>query len=208
MPQPDPPLALIEHELPGRLRLRVPLRRGDRAFFQRVEARLGEAGFVRAVRGNAATGSLLLWHDGALGDLVAYARANGLFDLRPDVPRSPRPLPRRTGMAAEPPRPSLRMLTAAGLAGLGVAQIARGRIVGPATESFWNAHRARTALGRPWLAATLAALGMYRAATGPALGSAVSLLFYAVSAWEQRRTDRSVQPKVARRNGAGRSRSA
>jgi hypothetical protein len=178
-PAPLPPAA-VEHILPGRLRLRVPSRRGDRAFFESLDARLADAPFVLAVRGNAVTGGLLIRHTGSVAELVSYARDNRLFDLRerptPDLARTLRHRPRRR----QPIRPEA--VAVAALAGLSAFQLARGRIAGPATENFWNAFRARTALGRPLLSAAFAGLGVYRTATGPRLGSAASLLFYALDA--------------------------
>jgi len=173
------PLARIEHRLAGRLRLRVPSRRGDAGFFATVVEKLGQLGAVRALKTDPRTGSILIAHDGEAETLTAFAKEHGLFALEP--PRAARPEPisgaRRLGTPTHP-----LAIAATGLAGLGVYQAARGRFLGSATENFWNAYGAYAVLGRPRVAVALAAFGLYQLVRGQVFGSAASLMFYAIIA--------------------------
>jgi hypothetical protein len=172
------PIAEIEHRLPGRLRLRLASRRGDAAFFASVAERLARLPGVRSLRANPRTGSILIEHDGAAEALGELAKEQGLLQIA-----SPAPPPRWSGGEGHrTARVQPLSLAAAGLAGLGLYQAARGRLVGSGTGTLWKAYAAYAYLNRPRLAAALAGFGLYRLAKGPALGSAVSLFYYAISA--------------------------
>lgn len=69
------------HRSPGRVRLRVPARRGDRALFERIERSLGDVDGVRGVETNSKTGSVLIHYSGKLDALILRAAANGLGDM-------------------------------------------------------------------------------------------------------------------------------
>jgi hypothetical protein len=173
------PIAEIEHRLPGRLRLRLASRRGDAAFLASIAERLARLPGVRSLRANPRTGSILIEHDGAAEALGELAKEQGVLQIAPPAP----PVPRSSGGAGHrtvrvPPL----SVVAAGLAGLGLYQAARGRLVGSGTGTLWKAFGAYAYLNRPRLAAALAGFGLYRLARGPALGSAVSLFYYAISA--------------------------
>jgi hypothetical protein len=60
----SPPLAVVVHQAPGRLRLRVPARRGDPAFLGQVGQALLATPGIRAVDVNPVTASLLVRFDG------------------------------------------------------------------------------------------------------------------------------------------------
>ena len=165
----------IEHRLPGRMRLRVRDSRGDAAFFARVVRELHAVPGVRAVRANSMTGSLLIEHAGDEAPIFAAARERLLFEPAPDG---------RSGLvAAGIPRSPLR-LAAAGLAGAGLVQLARGRAMGAASESFWHAYYSYTATRSAWPGIVLAGVGCLQMLRGEVFGSASSLLFYA---WTVRR---------------------
>lgn len=72
--------AFVVQELPGRLRLKIPEKRGDQAYFARLAAQLGEDRHIGQVRGNARTGSLLILHPPAIvaADLIARSERLGL----------------------------------------------------------------------------------------------------------------------------------
>jgi hypothetical protein len=180
------PSAQVEHAIPGRLRLRIPERRGDPAFFTALEQRFGEAPWLRQVRTNWRTASVLLLHEGAAEDIAAFAKDAQLFAIEPTPPLAPRA---PSTLAGRTPHPL--WLAAAGFAGLGVYQAARGQIFGNAVESLWHAYALRRTWTRPRLALGLAGLGLYQLLAGRVLGSASSLLIYAANAHS-----------MARRNGA------
>jgi hypothetical protein len=179
------PRALIEHQMPGRLRLRIPSRRGDAAFFAAAEDRLRGAPGLRQVRANPWTGGVLVLHAGDVEAIAGFARAQELFDLAPPGASAP-PAPRRRDGATAPMRAGSRPrplnVAAGGFAGLALYQTARGQVLGNAVESLWHAYTARAVLGRPWVSLGLAGLGLYQLAAGRALGPATSLALYALSA--------------------------
>lgn len=83
------PSAYIVHHLGTRLRLRLPERRGDEAFFAVAEQQLAACPAVSAVTANPLTGSLLINYRGDIADLSAFADLQQLFHIQqpatPDV---------------------------------------------------------------------------------------------------------------------------
>lgn len=181
------PLAEIAHLLPGRLRLRIPSRRGDAPFFAEIAARMARLAGVRAVRANLRTASLLIEHDGPADALARSASEQRVLEIVPAAPAPTRAQQYSGRLAALPPL----SVAAAGLAGLGLYQMARGEMLGSASENFWMAFRTYALLGRPQIAALLVGFGLFRLAKGKALGSAESLFYYAATAH-----------RMARRRGA------
>lgn len=172
-------LAEIEHSLPGRLRLRVRAKRGDRRFFDQTAAALAALHGVRAVRGNPVTASLLIEHDGDEAAVLASARERHLFETAPPT-RAAVP---RSGSAVAGERSVAPLdLAALGLGAAGLLQLARGRVLGSASENLWNAYGVYAATRQARVAAGLVALGLLQIVRGEILGSAVSLFLYALSA--------------------------
>ncbi len=166
------PQARVEHRLPGRLRLRIAARLGEGAWFEAAAAALSAMPEVDAVRVNPSAASLLVMHRGDERAVLAAARAGGLFDLATAVPS--RVVPR-----AASARPAALNVAAAGFAAAGALQVVRGRVLGSATDSLWNAYllSAGTRPGAPVL--LLAAIGLLQLARGEVLGAASSLFLYA-----------------------------
>ncbi len=173
--------AFIEHELPGRIRLRIPSRRGDRPFFEAAGKRVAELPGVRSLRANPLTGGLLIEHRTSRDAIASFAREHGLFDLSAPVavPVRHEAATVRLPSAALPAPLSL---AAAGLAGAGLYQLARGQVLGSASENLWNAYSAYAVLRKPWVAGALVGFGVVQAVAGQRLGSAVSLFLYAMNA--------------------------
>jgi hypothetical protein len=73
-------------------------------------------------------------------------------------------------------------LVALGLTAAGVLQLARGKVVGSASESLWNAYGLYVMTREAWPLAVLVPFGVFQIARGEALGSATSLFLYAFSA--------------------------
>ena len=170
--------AEIEHRIAGRMRLRVRARRGDAGFFRRVEDELARVPGVRGVRANPQTSGILIEHEGDEAAVLAAGRERGLFAVEPDSPASrPAPSPSAPGGAASP-----LDLAAVGLAGAGLLQLARGEIVGSASENLWNAYGLYAVTRNTLPSAFLIAFGLFQIARGEVLGSATSLFLYAYSA--------------------------
>lgn len=168
------PTAFLEHQLPGRVRLRIPAKLGNAAFFE--TARQGLAGYaaVKDVVANPETGSLLIRYTGDIGKLATEAAERGMFTLR-----RAKIAPQRLKPAATAAPVNTAVV---GLSGLGLYQVARGRALGSATEIFWNAYGAYRVLGNPPLALLLCGLGLWQTLRGDWLGPASALLFYALVA--------------------------
>jgi hypothetical protein len=171
--------ALIEHQIPGRARLKVATKRGDVGFFESVVEVMSKHAGVEELRADPLTGSVIIRHSGALEPILAAASEHQLFEVDE---REIATQASCASAAADPHRqyPALFDAIAVGLGGLGLLQATRGEAVGSAAENFWNAYGAHRLLRNPPLAAGFAALGVYRLLRGQLLGSASSLFFYAL----------------------------
>jgi hypothetical protein len=136
--------ARIAHQVPGRIRLRIAERRGDREFFAGLAQDLHAIDSVEAVRANPDTGSLVIEHVDSLPMLIEAMLQRGLSVER--LPVEPAvSAPRRTVDAKKPlhlvsgrdinPMFMLGMVYSL----LTVTQSVRGRILIPAVGCFWNA---------------------------------------------------------------------
>lgn len=169
------PIATIQHQIPGRLRLRIPARRGDVSFFHGIVQALSKLPGVEKLDAIPLTGSIIIRHSGSAQAIAAAATEQGLFEIGPEEPKeAPAPSTRRQ------PYSGLRSTAATGLSGLALFQVARGQLTGNAAENFWNAYGAQRILGRPEIAAGFVLLGIVQVLRGQLLGSASSLLFYSL----------------------------
>lgn len=169
------PIATIQHQIPGRLRLRIPARRGDVSFFHGIVQALSKLPGVEKLDAIPLTGSIIIRHSGSAQAIAAAATEQGLFEIGPEEPKeAPAPSTRRR------PYSGLRNTAATGLSGLALFQVARGQLTGNAAENFWNAYGAQRILGRPEIAAGFVLLGIVQVLRGQLLGSASSLLFYSL----------------------------
>jgi hypothetical protein len=169
--------AHIAHRLPGRTRLRIPAHRGDPAFFARLVEQASGHPAVRSARANPVTSSLLLDHEGDVEPIAGALGLNIATPAPPvpRTPR-PVAAPSPFGLAAlgfgtasvvQVARgrlagdsavenlwngvTALRTLKrpglAAVLAGVGMVQLMRGRVLNSALSLAFYAASART-LGR------------------------------------------------------------
>lgn len=169
------PIATIQHQIPGRLRLRIPARRGDVSFFHHMVQALSKLPSIAELSAVPLTGSIIIRHSGSAQAIAAAATEQGLFEIGPEEPKkAPSPSSRRR------PHAGLRGTAATGLSGLALFQVARGRLTGNAAENFWNAYGAQRILGRPEIAAGFVLLGIAQVLRGQLLGSASSLFFYSL----------------------------
>lgn len=141
------PSAHIAHQIPGRVRIRVPCMQGDREYFKRLKTQLSTVAGVNDATVNPQTGSLLLKHEysASIDDIKSRARKEVLFDLV-DQTSSPPPsiaeglhlgigssldkaIKRRTSGAA-----NLRALLVFTLILLALRQALHGQILGPAVS--------------------------------------------------------------------------
>jgi hypothetical protein len=146
------PAGLLVHHIPGRTRFRIPVKRGDRAYFANLTEQLGQCPGVGAVTASEVTGSVLVLHEAADPDvLVSYARTFDLFDV-PDALSG--------GEAIRPPAEilnlslghvdewirthtrrgtDLRSVALTGLVGAAIWQMLRGQTLPAAATLIWYA---------------------------------------------------------------------
>ncbi len=183
------PVAYVEHQLPGRVRLRVPSRRGEVPFFEKVVRELSKHPAVRELNATPLTGSITLQYAEPLRPITAAAADQGLFETSRSEPTlKTRPSTQQAGTrpskqqaSDHPTRASgLAAGLATGLSGLCIFQFVQGNVLGSAVENFWLSFGAHRTLGRPDIATAFAGLGVYQMLRGQLFGSASSLMFYAL----------------------------
>lgn len=191
MAEPDSnrPMVFVAHSVPSRTRLRIPDRRHQPDYFAQLSQRLSAHPRVRQVEVNAGTGSVLLRHDGAIAPILEE-----LGDVLRLVRDAPPPVRRPAPRAVRSVPVSAFQLAALGCVALGAWQLRRGRLLGTASESVWQAYNAWRYLRAPGVAAALLGGGMVQLARGQVLSPAVSLLFYAMNLRQSRRPPAASAP--------------
>jgi hypothetical protein len=172
------PVAYIEHQLPGRVRLRVPSRRGEVPFFERVVRELSKHPAMRELTATPLTGSITLRYLEPLRPIIAAAADQKLFATRRLEPQTNVAISKQA--SGLPESPGFAGGIATGLSGLSLFQATQGNVFGSAAENLWHAFGAQRFLGRPDIAAVFVALGIYQILRGQLFGSASSLFFYAL----------------------------
>jgi hypothetical protein len=186
-------VAYIEHQIPGRARLRIPEKRGDARFFQHLIAVLAKHPMVKELDGSPLIGTVRICHSGSVEAITAMAAKEGLFEIGKRAPQ-----PRQPTTSAGAGDAGMLDSVATGLSGLALVQVTRGEVIGSAAENFWNAYGAQRVLGSKELVTVFAILGMYQVLQGQWLGSASSLFFYAVAARKLAAFDRATSALATR----------
>ena len=78
--RPDIPDAYVTHSSDGRLRLKV--KKGDKAYFARIRHAISTVKGVGKVTVNPGTGSILVLHDVKPNDISKFAFTHKLFEIR------------------------------------------------------------------------------------------------------------------------------
>jgi hypothetical protein len=142
-------VAVRAHVAPGRIRFRIPGRRGDEAYFRRTLESLATCPGVEGLRANPLTASILVLHHGDPDAIEHFAEAAGLFEAGTPPPNG-RPSDRASGslvglattvdqslLRLTEGRVDLRAASIAWLASGAAVQMARGRMLPPATTLAW-----------------------------------------------------------------------
>lgn len=139
----------IVHQMPGRARLRLHAARGQPAFLQGIQESLARCPHVRRVEINAVTGSILIWHDGELNEVLKFAGDRNLFEVRAEEPAiDPLPIPAIADSfrkldeqlrSRSNDRWGLGTMSFYGLLGATAFQIVQGRILPPAGTLIFQA---------------------------------------------------------------------
>lgn len=151
------PDAYITHATQGRVRIRIPDRKGDSTYFASLKeklAGLSELPGIQRVEANPMTGSILVLHTldlqaVDLGLVAQYSEFNNLFRLKVSPPgqtsasvirkQSPREVNGEVGGRASSDI-DFGMLAILGFVGVAIIQLTRGHIMMPAITALWYAH--------------------------------------------------------------------
>lgn len=146
--------AYIVHHTPGRVRLRIPGRRDDAAFFREVEERVQQCASVREVRSNPTTASILVRYtnDASLMNEIAEVGLSELVRLEIGLPPI-EPIGQRFTQRLQSIDHRIHAATAGQVDGSGLTllvllcsslfQIVRGReVFGAAVPLLWYAGQA------------------------------------------------------------------
>ncbi len=148
--------AYVVHSLPGRLRLRIPAKRGDDSYFADLLARLSARREVADVAVNTGTGGVLVrLNPGfAAADLAAGAQELSLFDLQSTPMPPSKVLKKQSALmtATEGFRAMDRLVAEATggyldlkssvflvLVAMGIRQMVRGHFMVPGFTFLWHA---------------------------------------------------------------------
>ena len=168
---------VVEHMMPGRVRLRFRSKRDDVAFFEELIAAISQFAAVDAIDANPRTGSVLIRHSATPDELLLFASVSGMIDPEKLAPSDEDQAGNANGRGvAASGGPSIGTLA---LTALAILQALRGRVLGSATEQFWHASRL---MGMDHPAAGLALIGMgfIQLLSGRVLAPASSLFTYAL----------------------------
>lgn len=148
------PEAFVTHMTAGRLRIRIPSKKGEAAYFSSLKERFSGVPGVQKIEVNPMTGSVLVRHtlsvrEMDLGILSGYTEAGGLFKLG-TFKGANQPVSEKITEIFKDADEKVRGFTAGeidlstaavfGLLGVGVVQMVRGRSAAPAWHvAFWYA---------------------------------------------------------------------
>lgn len=142
----SPQQAWIAHSTQGRTRLQMPALRGDRGGLESVARRLGQVDALDGVTANPATGSLVLLHRVGWGELAGRIERSGVLRIEGPLPDMA-PLSRWVAGVADRLDAEVRSNTSGSLdlgslgfvlmMGASALQLARGQVLGPASNLFF-----------------------------------------------------------------------
>lgn len=155
MPNAELPKAYIKHQMAGRVRLKIPRKRGDDAYFEQIAEMFAECDAITQLQLNPPSASLLIQHGAApFAEIVEFAGNAGLFVLA-DQSETALPTAEQLSVAGlsalgvaqldeklsqlSAGRVDLRSVFFLGFMGLAAHQAAKGHIMSPASTFFWRA---------------------------------------------------------------------
>ena len=149
------PSAYIKHQLPGRVRLKVPQKKGDFGYFDHIAELFSNCPGITQLQLNPPAASILICHGSETQFLTiaGFAQANGLFTITEQPEEAFAmpflPIPTLTSKGLNRVDKSLmdfsqglldgRSLLILALIGLAVRQMTKGHIMGPASTLLWYA---------------------------------------------------------------------
>ena len=152
------PSAYIKHQLPGRVRLKIPYKKGDFGYFERMAETFARCRNLTQLQLNPLAASILICHtpENDFKRIADFAKSQGLFTLASEEDIAPLQIFHPSLAAAT----ALRMSRANGK----LRQVSQGRLD-----------------GRSLLFFSLVGLAAHQATQGRIMAPAASLLWYALS---------------------------
>lgn len=152
----NPPFAYIKHQLPGRVRVKIPQKKGDFRYFDRIAESFANCPGITQLQLKPSAASILICHgtETQFLSITEFAQTNGLFTIieQPEeeaftIPYLPIPMLASTGlnrldeslMDFSRDRLDGRSLLFLALIGLAVRQMTKGHVLGPASTLLWYA---------------------------------------------------------------------
>ena len=76
------PEARITHTISGRLRIKIPSKKGNNSYFESLEQKFSGCDGVQGVKANAVTAGVLLLHNVDINSISKFAEENRLFKVQ------------------------------------------------------------------------------------------------------------------------------
>lgn len=149
------PSAYIKHQLPGRVRLKIPQKKGDLGYFDRIAELFADYPGITQLQLNPPAASILICHGAETHfvNIAEFAQDNGLFMIteQPEeiisIPRMPIATLTSTGLKSFDEslmdftrgRVDSRSFFVLALTGLAIHQITKGNLMAPASSLLWYA---------------------------------------------------------------------
>lgn len=140
------PRAHLSHHAHGRTRIRIPSKKGDADFFERLGKLLSTWEAVESFELNPVLGTLLLLHEADLPGISQFFKGHHLFEIHCGPSSPAEPLARKLGRSLQDldrqvqestgGSADLASVAFVGLVGLGALQLLRGQALSPATALF------------------------------------------------------------------------
>jgi cation transport ATPase len=140
--------AVLVHQVPGRIRLRVEDMRGDADYFSALSKGFSGLDVVQHVKVNPSTASIVIEFSDSLENLARKMRQHGMVIENQHMEHSERPRrpPRNADMAplnlVSGRNINAMFMLSALMVAVGLVQTYRGRIFVPAISAFWYAMNA------------------------------------------------------------------
>ncbi|MGH8502153.1 MAG: HMA2 domain-containing protein [Gammaproteobacteria bacterium] len=143
------PTARVCHAIPGRIRIRVPDRRQDHAYFLKAQEELSAFDGIDSVGVNPVTASLLIHHQTSEQAIAQFAQSQGLFRIAEpdDTDAEQESISQRAHGTLRALDQRLRRLTSGGtdfwgivfliMTALGINEFVKGNVAAPATSLIW-----------------------------------------------------------------------
>ncbi len=75
------PDARITHTISGRLRIKIPSKKGNNSYFKSLEQKFSDCDKVQKVEANAVTAGVLFLHDADIKNISKFAEENRIFKV-------------------------------------------------------------------------------------------------------------------------------